>query len=361
MRKPRLLSLLILLLSAPLAIAQEADAGVDVRATLTAQGVASSELTEAPRSGSPMVAGSRSVIYPTIKFNEHWFLSGAWQVVTRPYYYSDLSTAGYGAKGSVLQSTLNYARVSQQGSVLLRAGQMSTAFGAFVLRYDDAENPLVDLPLAYGYYYAPVTILGVAGAEMDATRGKFDGRIQFANSSPANPRSLFASDQYGNWAGGGGITVRQGLRVGASGYWGPYLDRKYAYYYPGEANPSKLPAHAVGLDANWAHGHTTAFAEVQRFVMPYTKIPDFHETAGYLEIKQVFSPRWYAAGRYGLASTNATGRTSSIEMAAGYRLARFELVKVGYEFEHYSSGNEHDANVLGIQLITILHKSVGHE
>jgi hypothetical protein len=361
MNKPCQLGLLLLLLSAPLMIAQEANSGVDLRATLTAQGVASEELTEAPRSGSPMIAGSRSVLYPTIKFNEHWFLTGAWQLVTRPYYYSDLSTPGYSAKGSVLQATLNYARVSQKGSVLLRAGQMPTAFGSFVLRYDDAENPLVDLPLGYGYYYAPVTLLGVAGAELDATRGKFDGRIQFANSSPANPRSLFASDQYGNWAGGGGFTIRQGLRVGASGYRGPYLDRKYAYYFPGEANPSKLPAHAVGLDANWAHGHTTAFAEVQRFVMPYTKIPDFRESAGYLEIKQVFSPRWYAAGRYALASSNATGRTSSIEVAGGYRVARWELLKVGYEFEHYSSGSDHDSKVLGIQLITILHKSVGRE
>jgi hypothetical protein len=361
MNKPCQLGLLLWLLSATLMIAQEANSGVDLRATLTAQGVASEQLTEAPRSGSPMIAGSRSVLYPTIKFNEHWFTTGAWQLVTRPYYYSELSTTGYSAKGSILQATVNYARVSQKGSVLLRAGQMPTAFGSFLLRYDDAENPLVDLPLAYGYYYAPVTILGVAGAEVDATRGKFDGRIQFANSSPANPRSVFANDQYGNWAGGGGYTIRQGFRVGASGYRGPYLDRKYAYYFPGEANPSKLPAHAIGVDANWAHGHTTAFAEAQRFVMPYTKIPNFRESAGYLEIKRVFSPRWYAAGRYGIASSNATGRTSSIEVAGGYRVARWELLKVGYEFEHYSSGSQHDSKVLGIQLITILHKSFGRE
>lgn len=361
MKTLRHLSLLCWVLSAPLVFAQEVNSGVDLRATLTAQGVASDELTEAPRSGSPMIAGSRSVVYPTIKFSEHWFTTGAWQLVTHPYYYSDLSTTGYSVTGSVLQATLNYARVSQKGSVLLRAGQMPTAFGSFLLRYDDAENPLVDLPQAYGYYYAPITMLGVAGAEMDATRGKFDGRIQFANSSPANPRSIFASDQYGNWAGGGGYTIRQGFRVGASGYRGPYLSRNYAYYFPGEANPSKLAAHAVGLDANWAHGHTTAFAEVQRFVMPYTKIPDFCESVGYLEVKQVFSPRWYAAGRYGLSSTNATGKTNSIEMAAGFWAARFELVKVGYEFEHYSSGGEHDSKVLGIQFITVLHRSFGRE
>lgn len=349
------------LLSASVGFAQEANTGVDLRATLAAQAVASNELTEAPRSGSPMIAGSRSVLYPTIKFNEHLFLTGALQLVTRPYYYADLSTTGYGAKGSVLQATLNYSRVSQKGSVLLRAGQMSTAFGSFVLRYDDAENALIDLPISYGYYYAPVSILGVAGAQIDATRGKFDGRLQFANSSPANPRSIFASDQYGNWAGGGGFTIRQGLRIGASGYRGPYLDRKYAYYFPGEANPSKLPAHAVGIDMNWAHGHTTAYAEAQRFVMPYTLIPDFRDTAGYAEVRQVLSPRWFVAGRYSITSTNATGRTNSFETAAGYRSDRFQLLKVGYEFKHYSTSTEHDDHVLGIQFITTLHKSVGRE
>jgi hypothetical protein len=361
MKLSRHLALLFCVLSSTLVFAQEADSGVDLRATLAAQSVASNELTEAPRSGAPMIAGARGVLYPTIKFDEHWFVAGALQMVTRPYYYADLSTTGYGAKGSVLQATLNYSRVSQKGSVLVRAGQMSTAFGSFVLRYDDAENALVDLPVEYGYYYAPVSILGVAGAQIDATRGRFDGRIQFANSSPANPRSLFASDQYGNWAGGGGFTIRQGFRIGASGYRGPYLDRKYAYYFPGEVSPSKLPAHAVGLDMNWAHGHTTAYAEVQRFVMPYSVIPDFRESAGYAEMRQVLSPRWFVAGRYSLASTNATGRTNSIEAATGYRPNRFQLLKVGYEFKHYSSGSEHDDKVLGIQFITTFHKSAGRE
>src|SRR6202042_767688 len=129
-----------------------------------------------------------------------------------------------------------------KGSVLLRAGQMSTAFGSFVLRYDDAENALVDLPISYGYYYAPVSILGVAGAQIDATRGKFDGRLQFANSSPANPRSIFARDQYGNWAGGAGYTIHQGFRIGVDAYRGPYLSRNYAFFLPGEKNPSALPA-----------------------------------------------------------------------------------------------------------------------
>jgi hypothetical protein len=348
-------------LTSHLVCAQEASSGFDLRATLTGQMVASNELTEAPRSGSPVIAGSRSVIYPTWKFNDNWFVTGAFQLVTRPYYFAELSGAGYGAKGSVLQATLNYSQVFRDGSILVRAGQMSTAFGSFPLRYDDAENPLIDLPVGYGYYYAPVSIFGIAGLQIDATRGRWDGRVQFANSSPANPRSLFDHDQYGNWAGGAGYTIRQGFRVGASGYRGPFLDRKYPYYFPGEAKPSELPAHAAGIDVNWAHGHTNAQGEFQKFVMPYKAIPTFRETAGYGEVRQVMSPRWFIAGRYGYSSSNAVGKEQRIETSAGFRLFRFELIKVGYEIKHYSAGSGHDDHTFAVQFVTTLHASLGRE
>jgi hypothetical protein len=336
---------------------QEANSGMDLRGTLTAQLIGSNQLTEKPRSGSPLIAGSRAVAYPTFKFSEHVFATAAVQLVTRPYYTSDLSMEGYGAKGSVLQSTLNYSRVSSGGSLLVRAGEMSSAFGSFLLRYDDADNALVDLPPQYGYYYAPVSFLPVAGAQIDATRRNWDARLQFANSSPANPRSIFAHDQYGNWAVGVGYTIRQGLRVGVSGYRGPYLDRKYVYYFPGEAKPSNLPAHAIGIDANWAHRHTSAYAELQRFVMPYTLFPDFRETAGYAELRQVLSPRWSIAGRYSLTSTNVTGKTNVVESAGAYRANRYQLLKFGYEFHHASTSLDQNNNIVAIQFITTFHKS----
>lgn len=354
------IGLAILVLTASRLDGQEATSGVDLRATLTAQLASSNELTEAPRSGSPAVVGSRAVIYPTLKFNGQWFATGAMQVVTRPYYYSDFSTQGYGAKGNLLEATLNYSRVSTRGSLLVRAGKLSTAFGSFLLRYDDADNALIDLPPEYGYYYSPVSFLPVAGAQIDATRSKWDGRLQFANSSPANPRSILAHDQYGNWAAGAGYTIRQGFRVGVSGYRGPYLDRQYAYFFPGEENPSRLPAHAVGIDGNWAHGHTTAYIEVQRFVLPYTRVPDFRESAGYFELRQVLSPRWSIGGRYSLLSNSAAGKTNVWEGTTGFRPDRFQLLKFGYEHKHYSSGSEGDSNTLAIQFITTFHKSGGH-
>jgi hypothetical protein len=80
------LYLLCGMLSAPFLKAQEASSGFDLRTTLTGQAVASNELTEAPRSGSPMIAGGRSVVYPTWKVSDHWFVTGALQLATRPYF-----------------------------------------------------------------------------------------------------------------------------------------------------------------------------------------------------------------------------------------------------------------------------------
>ncbi len=342
-------------------LSQEARSGLDLRATVTGQTMASNALSEEPRSGSVATAGFRAIAYPTLKIGGNWFLTGSMQLASRPLLYEDFSTTGYGLKGNLLQATLNYARVSNRGSLLIRAGEMPTAFGSFLLRYDDSENPLVDIPAGYGYYYAPVSLLGLAGAQIDATAGKWDGRLQFANSSPANPRSVFAHDQYGNWAGGGGYTIRQGLHLGASSYHGPYLSRDYKYFYPGEANPSSLPAYAIGIDLDWAYRHTALHAETQDFVMPYSVMPTFRELAGYGEIRQVLSPRWYVAARSGFTSTNATGQTQTIESGAGFRPNRHQLIKVSYEYEHYGSGDYANKNTLAVQLVSTFHAAAGRE
>jgi hypothetical protein len=344
-----------------LADSQEARSGLDLRATVTAQTVLSNALTEEPRSGSVATAGFRALTYPTWKINRDWFLTGSFQVASRPFFYEEFSTTGYGVKGNLLQATLNYARVSDKGSLLVRAGELPTAFGSFMLRYDDAVNPLIDLPVPYGYYYAPISVLGVAGAQIDATKGKWDGRLQFANSSPANPRSLFAKDQYGNWAGGGGYTIRQGLRVGASGYYGPYLSRDYKYFFPGEAKPASLRASAVAADFDWAYRHTNVRGEAQHFVMPYKSIPTFRESAGYGEIRQVLGPRWYVAVRNGYTSSTATGKMQTVETAGGFRPNRHQLIKFSYEYEHYGTGPYPNENTFGIQLVSTLHVSAARD
>src|ERR1700689_5154492 len=146
-----------LMFPASVLLAQEASSGIDLRATVTGEAVYDHALTESPRDGSPMVAGFRSLLYPTWKISEHWIVSGAIDVNSRPYFEGDFSTQGYGVKVYIIQANIGYSNVWKKGSVVVRAGQLSSAFGAFLLRYDDADNPLLNMPMEYGYYYAGVT------------------------------------------------------------------------------------------------------------------------------------------------------------------------------------------------------------
>src|SRR5579862_560936 len=187
--------------------AQEAASGIDLRATVTGQ---------AMYAGSEVSPGVRSLWYPTVKLNDQWSLSGVFQVVSRPW-DRDEAGQGYGIRGRLLQLNLAWAHSWKRGSAGIRAGEMLSAFGSFPLRYDDMDNPLTGMPVTYGYY-TPVSLLGLAGVQADVAVGSWDARAQLVNSSPANPRSIFAHDQYANWAGGFGYTIRQGFRIGTSAY-----------------------------------------------------------------------------------------------------------------------------------------------
>jgi hypothetical protein len=334
------------------ALAQEATSGVELSGTVSVEGVDTHQLNAAPRDGSDVAGGFRAVLYPVWKLSEHWSVSGAVQMYSRPYFYDQFTTQGYGIKTDILQATLNYSQYFDGGSVVLRAGELSSAFGSFLLRYDDAVNPLVDIPLTYGYYYEGVSTLGLTGAEADVTVGKVDARAQFVTSSAFNRRSPFDRDQYGNWAGGAGYTIKQGLRVGASMYRGPYLDRQFPYFFPGEAPPNQLPATAVGVDASWGQGPWNLYGEWQHFQMDYHVIPNYIQQAEYLEARRTLHPRWYVAARAGHLTSSAASGYQEYEFAVGYRPSRFELVKVDYEVERGPGIRGTLGNTLAVQLVT---------
>jgi hypothetical protein len=276
------------------------------------------------------------------------------QVHSRPYFYEQFSTQGYGVRGDVLQAHLTYSRFWQNGSVAVRAGQLSSAFGSFLLRYDDADNPVIDMPVSYGYYYKGVTSYGLMGAQVDATLGKLDLRAQFVNSSPANRRSILDRDQYGNWAGGAGYSIRQGLRVGASAYRGPYLHRQHPYFFKGEANPRDLPGTAYGVDVQLARGHWNLTAEWQRFEMAYRAIPDFVRSVGYAEVRRVLHPRWYVAGRVSYQRASAGSPCNIYEAAIGFRPNAHQLIKAGYQIQQGPTFRGTLGNTVAVRLVTRL-------
>jgi len=344
--------LLLILLTAPL-FSQEAEAGFELRSTLSGIGAYSNIPETAPRKGSPYVGGFRAIVYPTWKINSNWAVTGAIQAYSRPYFYEQFNTQGYGFRGDILQAHLSYSRFWNKNSLVFRAGQLSSAFGSFLLRYDDAANPLIGLPQAYGYYYKGVTTLGLLGAQVDVTIDRADLRAQLTNSSPSNRRNIFDSDQYGSWTLGGGYTISQGFRMGASFNRGPYLHRQHRFFRKGEAPPNTLPAVNYGFDVQYGHGPWNVYGEWQRFFMPYKVVPDFIQHIGYAEVRRVLHPRWYVAVRPGYLRATSFAGDNTIEIVAGFRPNRFQLIKAGYT-AFRNSRNPTGSDTFAVQLVTTM-------
>jgi hypothetical protein len=335
-------------------LAQEAESGFSVGATLSAEGLYSRQLSSPPRNGNDVTGAFRAVLYPTWKINQNWNVSAAVEGYSYPYFFEDISTSKHGSTVQILHADLSYSRFWKDHSIVVRAGQLTSAFGSFLLRYDDAMNPLVDVPMSYGYYLRGVSTGSLAGVGVDATFGKVDVRAQLTNSSPSNPRSVLDKGQYLNWTAGGGYTIRQGLRVGLSAYRGPYLDDRFPFFFPGETDPRQLPATAVGIDAQWGSGHWNINGEWQHFRMDYNVIPSFTESVGYAEVRFVLHPRWYLATRIGYVSPSAIPGWRTYEGAVGYRAGKHQLVKLEYELQQGPSISGTQQNTLAIQFVTTL-------
>ena len=182
-------------------------------------------------SASPFTAGLRVTLYPTIKLGSHWFGYAAIDTRLAPYLYYDAYEPDHEWYTNVIQAFVGYSIRTEKTTVVIKGGQLASAFGSFPLRYDDAENPLLDQPLSYvqtlsldygqipcgvkdlvaqhyGYVsdscggagggpgLTPVTLYGLPGAEIDFSGHRLDARLQIANSSPAYPQPLRLTGEY---------------------------------------------------------------------------------------------------------------------------------------------------------------------
>ena len=155
-------------------------------------------------------------------------------------------------------------------------------------------------PPGGGLGLTPVTLYGLPGVEAEVSSHQLDGRIQVTSGSPSNPLSLSHAPQYAQWVLGGGYTIRQGLRVGVSGFRGPYLSPDVAPLLPAGTSVRSFPASGLGLEVQWARGHWSASGEWQRFqydLPGFTQAPSVISTYG--EAKRILTPRLYLAGRAG--------------------------------------------------------------
>jgi len=382
--------------------AQEAETGIAVPVTITGGALYSHRMLGDNPAAGPLAGAFHAAFSPSLRLNAHWFAYASIQLRSTPFYYYDAFDADHDIKLQAVQAFVGYTRTYKSARLLVKAGQLVTAFGSFPLHYDDADNALLDQPLSYSTYLklpplpracnaqvftqnqdapwtgspcggwqadeyglTPVTLYGLPGVEVDLSVHKLDARLQLTNSSPANPQNLLSGSQHAQWAAGGGYTIIQGFRVGGSVFQGPYLDRTAAAFLPPGKTVSDFPATGAGLDTQWARGRWSTSGEWQwfRFDSPGYRISPSMSVA-YAEVKAVLTPRFYAAlrvadqrnGRVADLTQQTTeafeANVQAYEFAVGYRPDRWQLFKIGYEWLKSNDIPGTRDNVLGVQLVT---------
>jgi hypothetical protein len=386
------------------ASAQDSNFGIAVPFTVSGGVLHSGRLQEADPTQSPFAEGFRLMMYPTLKLGSHWFAYAAVQIRGAPYFYYDAYDPEREFYTNTIQAFVGYTTRTEKTTLVFKAGRLATAFGAFPLRYDETENPLLDQPLVYTtqlpirgdqlqcgaddllwQYYGwvegscggragwgnglrPVTLYGLPGVQIEASRGHLDGRMQLTARSPAASDFFTTRLSYLQWAAGAGYTIRQGTRIGVSGFRGPYLDRAVASFLPAGTGIRDFPATGIGVDGQWARGRWSVNAEWQHF---HFDLPNFvvspSTATGYAEVKSVLTPRLYLATRVGyLKNGSVTDSTQnsapeysptlgSLEVGAGVWLRRNLLLKGSYGWLHTEGVAGSRNNVFGLQLVANIH------
>jgi hypothetical protein len=349
---------------------QEAQVGVTVPVTITGGFLDTDRPKADDPSATSLYPGFRVLAKPQMKLGSHWYFYSAIQVRSTPFFYEDAYSADRGIDTQALQLFMGYARSWTHTSVGVKMGKLPSDFGAFPLRYDDMDNALIDEPLPYTYLQlrsfrpgqdpyglTPVTLYGLPGAEFDLSLHRLDTRLQITNSNPYNPRSILDSGQHIQWTAGAGYTIRQGFRVGVSAYDGPWLNNSLKPLLPAGSTVRDFPASGLGVDAQWAHGPWSTGGEWQHFVFRFPPSSASALNFGYVELKRIISPRWYSAVRGNYQTNNRQAasflaRRQIAEVAVGFRPDRFQLLKVGYEWEAVQGGPPVRDNVFGVQFVT---------
>ena len=388
---------------APLSLAaqEEVSSGISMPVTVSGGAMYTGRLQLAEPDDSPVSGGLRAMLYPTIQLGSHWFGYAALQVRLAPYFYYDAYDSEHEWYVEPLQAYVGYSWRGDKTSVVVKAGRLSTAFGSFALHYDDADNALLDQPLSYiqtltlrpdqlpcgvkdlvSQYYGsvwnqcggapggqegltPVTLYGLPGIEADVSSHRVDARFQVMDGSPASPQGWNHIPQYAQWTAGGGYTIRQGFRIGVSGFRGPYLDQSVAALLPAGKTVRDYPASGIGVDAQWARGRVSATGEWQEF---HFNLPNFSVSPSiasvYGEVKTVITPRFYVAGRagwlnpgpvtdkQGVSADEFASTIASYELSGGCWLNRHQLLKASYEWLKIEHLTGTQFNVLGFQFVT---------
>ena len=90
-------------------------------------------LLDEPVFASRITAGYRALLNPSIKLGQHWFGYASVQVLGKPYFFYDTYRSPRAYSTEVLQAFGGYQFRADRATVVIKAGQLTSAFGSFPL------------------------------------------------------------------------------------------------------------------------------------------------------------------------------------------------------------------------------------
>ena len=313
---------------------------------------------------------------------------------------------------SLFQSNLRpWARLSELGGARwlnLQAGVLPTLFGTFGERSSSTSRVVISTPLLYFYHTAIRPSHVPAGPDhffQPGIRGggnnslTHEGVFSFGGLPPAYDAcwdagvELFGSlhgvqaslsstmgtvshpaMNADNYNDGYGVSGRLGylassgalfgLRVGASGAYGPYLDQETAESpsFPAGASPEDYANTALGLDLEYARGPWQLFAEAGRVGWEVPNVsPTLTTDSYYVELVRDLGPLWSVAARqeglYFNDITSSEGVTepwdyglTRWEAAVAFRFNRGARVRTAYQVTRFPDAPHLDGELFALQL-----------
>jgi hypothetical protein len=254
-----------------------------------------------------------------------------------------LFAAGSVERGARLDDAGRYAefeqlgiRVTRSEGLVLDAGRMPMPVGAFAARRFSTRNPLIGVPDGYPVQYPEGVMLS------GVVRG-WDYRVGAVSRAVAHEGYVPEPGSAMRPVLGLGFTPFAGLRVGASGTVGPYLNDDLSDAHLDGRDWTAYRQRIGALDARFSYRYAELRAEWARseYDVPKASEP-MRGTTYYVEGRYTITPRLYAAVRHernkypfirpsGTDSWNArvTDFTNT-EGGIGFRLTASTLLKASY-------------------------------
>jgi hypothetical protein len=268
-------------------------------------------------------------------------------------------------------------------------GKIPWRIGTYAERTYSNRNPLIGTPLMYQYHTSlradrlPPSADALAGA---AGSGQFgpvydaSGRgwrgmpivydrcwdagimvtgsarpIEFSaglvNGAPSNPNAGNDRNSGKSWLGRIGLQPWPGVRVGASGSWGPYLPDAFAAGMPPGKTVNGYAQKLLMADGEWLVSHLEIRGEGIWNVWETPTAGDAEVRGGYVEARIALPHGAFAAGRWDVLRfgdvTDSTGAArawdldlSRVEAGLGYRVQRGVIVKAIYQQTRFLRGSD---------------------